>query len=637
MAAVQAGNERRHATSRHFFPTYRIMKRKLAAILCADAAGYSRLMGRDETGTLAALKVGFELMHKSVARHGGRVAAVHGDSLLAEFASVVDAVRCAMEIQDGIRTGNERLPADARMPFRLGIALGEVVEEEDGTIDGDGVNVARHLEGLADDGGICISRSVHDQVRNKLPLAYESLGARRVGHLAEPVEAYRVLSGPDAAEKTGGKSGFKRWQKAASGLAAALLLLAGGLTIRKYAGRDALPLPDKPSIAVLPLENLTGDPKQEYLADGFTEQIITSLSKISSLFVISRNSSFTYKGKPAKVRQVSADLGVRYLLEGSIQKSGSRVRINVQLIDAIEDRHLWAETYDRAIQDVFALQDEIDLKILTALQVNLTAGEQARIWAKGTKNLGAYLKLMEARDSVRRSNVRSNVEARRLAEEAIALDPTCAEAYAYVGATHVMDVWLGASKSPGDSLAQAVDWTQKALAIDNSLAHAHARLGYLYVISPPHRYDDGVAEAEKAVTMDPNSAVSYYFLGMALRFAGRHEEAIRAMKMAIRLEPLSPGIYYQNLALPYLLKGDCEEAVKASGKALECERDNMMTYLIATAAYSSCGRARDARKTAGELLRLNPNFSAEVFAKRLPYRNPRDRERVITGLRNAGL
>src|SRR5512135_3562401 len=402
------------------------MKRKLAAILCAGAEGYSRLMGENESGTLATLKAHLQFISSLVEKHQGRVVAIHGDILLAEFDSVVDVVQCAVEIQNDLKGRNEKEPEKSRMPFRIGINLGDVIEEG-GTVYGDGVNVASGVKGLADPGGICISRSVYDHVKNKLGVGYQSLGAHSLTNIAEPVQVYRILPEPDAFGKAIGKAWYrlKQWQKVAFTLAVALLPVVANLVVKKYIDptisspgifsffteKTALPLPDKPSIAVLPFENMTGDPKQEYFTDGFTEEIITSLSKISSLFVISRNSSFTYKGKPVKLKKVSKELGVRYVLEGSFQKSGDRVRINAQLIDAISDQHLWAEHYDRDMKDIFSLQDEIIFKILTALQVNLTSGEQARVWAKGTKNLEAYLNLMQVRE-ILQGNVAGNARAR---------------------------------------------------------------------------------------------------------------------------------------------------------------------------------------------------------------------------------
>jgi adenylate cyclase len=628
-----------------------MMKRKLAAILSSDAVGYSRLMEQDEARTLTTLKAHLRLIGSLVEKHRGRVVAIHGDNLLAEFESVVDAVQCAMEIQKEIKERNDDLPEESRMPFRIGINLGDVIEE-DGNLYGDGVNVASRLEGLADPGGICISRSVHDHVKNKLSIGYQSLGAYSVKNIAEPVQVYRILPEPDAFGKAVGKVWYrlKKWQKVALAVALALLQVVWGVALKRYLDqpgsspgifsflteKTALPLPDKPSIAVLPFENMTGDPKQEFFTDGFTEQIITSLSKISSLFVISRNSSFTYKGKPVKVQKVSKELGVRYVLEGSIQKSGDRVRINAQLIDAISDKHLWAENYDRSLKDIFALQDEITLKILTALQVNLTSGEQARVWAKGTKNLEAYMRIMQARESQLVGNEAGIARGRQLIEETIALDPQYAQAYMLMGYTHIQDFLAGASKSPKESLTQGIEWTQKALAMDDTLAEAHARLGHLYTFV--NRHEEAITEAEKAMAMDPNSASVHYMACLVLRFSGKPAESIPVCKKSIRLEPFAPGIYYGNLGMAYFTNGtDCEEAVKACEKGLERAPDGMIVHFMATTVFSACGREKEARKTAKELLRISPKFSAESFAKRLPQKNQKDKDRIVDALRKAGL
>lgn len=620
-------------------------------MLSADAVAYSRLMGQDESRTVNTLKASFEVMDSLIGKFRGRVVDVHGDNLLAEFASVVSAVQCAVEIQNELNARNEEAPEASRMFFRIGINLGDVLEE-DGKIYGDGVNVAARLESLADAGGICISQSVHDHVRNKLSVGYQSLGKHRAKNMAEPLGAHRVLMRRDAAGEVLGESRdlwkFGRGPTIAKAVITVLSVAAGigALWTSCFrAGpppvavasveRMAFPLPDKPSIVVLPFENMTGDPNDEYFADGFTQQIISALAKISSLFVISRNSSFTYKGKPVRVQQVSEELGIRYVLEGSIQKAGYRIRINAQLIDAISGRHLWAERYDRSATDAFALQDEITLKILTALQVHLTSGEQARVWAKGTKNLEAYLKLMQVRENLYRMNAESNLRARRLAEETIALDPMYAEAYGLMGATYLMDVWLGSSRSPKGSLEQAMEWTQKALALDNTVAAAHARLGYLHVLS--RRHEEGTAEAAEAVTMEPNSAHLHHILAMVLRFSGRSGDAIPVSKNAIRLEPFAPANYYENLGLAYLLTGDCEEALKACKKGLERETENLMSYVMTAAAYGSCGKEEEARRTAQEVRRLSPKFSSESFGRILPYKKPSDRDRILEGLRKAGL
>ena len=627
------------------------MKRKLAAILSAGAEGYSRLMGEDEGRTFNTLKGHLAIMGSLVEKHTGRVAGIHGDNLLAEFDSVVDAAQCAVEMQNELKVRDETLPEGSRMPFRIGVNLGDVIEEG-GNVYGDGVNVAAGLKGLADPGGICISRSVHDHVKNKISVGYQSLGAHSVTNIAEPVQVYRILPEPDAFGKAIGKVWYrlKKWQKVALAVALALLQVVWGVALKRYLDpsasspgifaflteKTALPLPDKPSIAVLPLENMTGDPKQEYFTDGLTEEIITSLSKISALFVISRNSSFTYKGKPVKLKKVSKELGVRYVLEGSFQKSGDRVRINAQLIDAISDQHLWAEHYDRDMKDIFSLQDEIIFKILTALQVNLTSGEQARVWAKGTKNLEAYLRLMQARESILLGNEASTARGRQLIEETIALDPHYAQAYMYMASTHINDFLLGSSKSPKESLAQAIAWEQKALAMDDSLAEAHARLGHLYTFV--NRHEEAIAEAEKAMAMDPNSAVVHYMACLVLRFSGKPAESIPVCKKSIRLEPFAPGIYYGNLGMAYFTNGtDCEEAVKACEEGIKRAPEGMIVHFMATTVYSACGKEKEARKTAKELLRISPKFSAESFAKRLPQIHQKDKDRITEALRRAGL
>jgi adenylate cyclase len=611
--------------------------RKLAAVLSADAAGYSRLMGQDEAGTLSTLKAHFQVMHSVIGRFRGRVVAVHGDSLLAEFASVVAAVQCAVEIQNELAARNEALPEASKMLFRIGINLGDVIEEE-GNIYGDGVNVAARLQSLAEGGGICISRTVHDQVKNKLSVGYQFLGAHSVKNIAEPVPVYRVFPGPEPSGKTAGNIWYRlrQWQKVTLPLTVALLLTAGGLAVKTYLvqQKTTLPLPDKPSIAVLPFDNMTGDPGQEYFVDGFTEEIISSLAKISSLFVIARNSSFTYKGKPVKVQQVSRELGVRYVLEGSIQRSGDRVRINAQLIDAVSGKHLWSEHYDRDLKEIFALQDEVILIITSALQVSLTAGEQARVWAEGTKNLEAYLKFLQAREYLLKGSRESVAMARRMAEEAISLDPGYADAYALLGATYHIDVFLGTS-NPKETIAKAIELSQKALAMNGSLADARGRLGVLYSWSK--RYDEGIAEAERAVELDPNSAMASFFLSQVLRYAGRSKEAIPVMQKALRLEPMAPGIYVQNLALVYFQAGDCKEALAVSDKGLKRETDNLNSHVIRAAVYGFCGREGEARKEAIEVLRINPKFTVESYTKILPYRYQSNRDLTIQGLRKAGL
>jgi len=622
-------------------------KRKLCAILSADVQGYSCLMSEDEDATIRTLTSYRELMSTLIKKHRGRVVDSPGDNLLAEFISVVDAVRCAVEIQEELRVRNAELPKNRRMEFRIGINLGDVVEEGE-RIYGDGVNITARVEGLAEGGGICISGTVYDSIKNKLSLSYESMGEHTVKNIKEPVRVYRMRIGPEVSAPVirEEKARLRYLQKAALAAVVVLVVAAGAWVIWNFYFRPpaiesasiekmAYPLPDKPSIAVLPFDNLSGDPKQDYFSDGITEEIITALSKTPKLFVIARNSTFTYKGKPVKVKQVAEELGVRYVLEGSIRKAGDKIRISAQLIDALTGRHLWADRYDRNLKDIFAVQDEITKNIITAMQIKLTMGEQARTAAKGTNNLEAYLMFLQAREKMLQMNEENNALARRLVDETIALDPDYASAYAALGAIQVMDIWLGSSKSPKDSIKKAIELSKKALALDESLADARSMLGFLYAMT--RQYDKGVAEARRAVELDPNSANAHHFLCLTLRFADRPDEAISVCKKAIRLEPYAPGVYYYNLGMAYLAAEQCEEAISACEEALRRESNSLLAHVTATVAYGMCGREDDARATAAEVLRISPKFSLEKFSKNITFRNQAAMEEVVDVLRNAGL
>ena len=620
-------------------------KRKLAAILSADVKGYSRLMEDDEEATVRTITAYREVMTGLIEGQNGRVVDAKGDNLLAEFPSVVDGVRCAVEIQKELRVRNSDLPEHRKMGFRIGINLGDVIEEGD-SIYGDGVNIAARLEGLAEGGGICISGTAFDHIGKKLPVGYEYLGEQLVKNIEKPVRAYKVLMGSKYAGKVIGEERPKPKQWRWGAVAIVLIIVAGALAIWHSYFRPppmevasvekmAFPLPDKPSIAVLPFVNMSDDPKQEVFCDGITEEIITGLSKVTELFVIARNSSFTYKGKPVKVQQVAQDLGVRYVLEGSVRKSQETLRITAQLIDAIEGHHLWADRWDRELKDVFAIQDEITMKITTAMQVKLTTGEQARMVAKGTNNLDAYLKVLEANENVARFNQEGNTLARQLAKEAIDLDPEYAFAYTILGKTYMFDVWLGTTRSPKQSIAQAIKLTQKSIAIDESLGRARGLLGFLYTMTGQN--EKGIMEAESAITLEPNSDLAHQYLGLALRFGGRPNEAIPVIKKAIRLNPSAPGTYLFNLGLSYLFSGQYEEAIGECKKATTREPNNLGAQISLTVAYGLSGRDEEARATASEVLRINPKFSLEYFTKTLAYKNQTDKDRYIGALRKAGL
>ncbi len=413
-------------------------KRKLTAILSADVKGYSRLIGEDEEGTIRTLKVYMEVITDFIQQHWGRVVNTAGDNVLAEFASVVDAVRCAVGIQEELKERNKELPDEKRMEFRIGVNLGDVVEEND-SILGDGVNVAARVQSLADGGGICISGAVYDHIKNKLTLGYEYVGEQSVKNIKDPVRVYRVVMEPGVRKAGKGLRGKVKGKKGvALGIFAAFVMVVAGVALWQFYLRSAppphgvaskekmaFPLPDLPSIAVLPFNNMSGDPKEEFFADGITESIITALSKVPRLFVIARNSTFTYKEKPVKVKQVSEELGVRYVLEGSIQRSGDRVRITAQLIDALSGHHVWAERYERGLKDLFAVQDEVTLKILKAMQVKMTETEEAYLLQKWncSENLECYMMYLEARKYSEQGTFEGNNMARRKAKETLALCP----------------------------------------------------------------------------------------------------------------------------------------------------------------------------------------------------------------------
>jgi TolB-like protein/Tfp pilus assembly protein PilF len=397
----------------------------------------------------------------------------------------------------------------------------------------------------------------------------------------------------------------------------------------------AHPLPDKPSIAVLPFSNMTGDPTQDYFCDGLSEEIITALSKTPKLFVIARNSTFTYKGKSVKVQQVAEDLGVQFVLEGSLRKVGDRIRISSQLTDALSGHHLWAERYDRTVKDMFTIQDEITKNIITALQVKLTEGEQASIYGKGTDNLEAYLKVMEANWIYSKGTKEQVIKARQLAEEAISLDPNYALAYCILAGTHLLEIWLGLSKSPKESVNRAIEHCQRAIVMDSSLAQAHMRLGYIYA-AMIRQHDEGIAEGEKALALAPNSADIVNGHAMILTYAGRLNEAIPLYREALRLNPKPPNNYYRHFAVALREAGQYDEAIAQLKKAIKQEPNDPLAYLVLTTAYSYAGREEEARAAAAEVLRIRPTFRIE----QLPQGTHRDLAIVQhenEALRNAGL
>ena len=623
-------------------------KRKLTAILSADVVGYSRLMGNDETATVNTLKSHRSLFSEKVQAFNGRVVDSPGDNILAEFRSIVDAVSCAVTIQKGLRKQNNELPENRKMIFRIGVNLGDVIYDED-RIYGDGVNIAARIESLADPGGVAISGTAFDNIRNKLDCGYQFSGEHAVKNIANPVRVYKILTSPECAGKVLGEKRFLGWmsRKVAISIILALAIVTGGLTtyyIYLYrSGRIepasvekmAFPLPDKPSIVVLPFVNLSENSKQDYFIDGLTLDIIASLSKIRDLFVIARDSALVYKGKPTSVKQIAEDLGVRYVLEGSYRRVGERVRVTAQLIDALSGRQLWTDRYDRSMDDFFSLQDEINMKVVTALQVKLTEGEKIGVLLRKTDNLAAYEKYLVGREHFLRFNPDDNIIARPFLKEAIALDPNFASPYVDLAWTYVMEIHYGVSASPKESLEQAEQLAQKAISLDETYPFAYGLLGDVLRIKG--RYEEAIALLEKAVGLSPNYSLSQAQLGRTMMYAGRFEEALVWLEKAIRLDPIPLNWYVTVVGICYLHLGRLEDSVKEFKKVLNRNPDDLTAAIRLVAAYSLLERKDEANAAAAEVLRLNPKFSIAKIAKSWSYKNDSDKDLELNALRKAGL
>jgi adenylate cyclase len=615
------------------------MARKLAAILSADVEGYSRLMGDDEAATVRTITEYRATIAAAVARRGGRVVDDPGDNVLAEFSSVVDAVQCAAEIQEELRRRNAALPDSRRMQFRMGINLGDVIHEGP-RLYGDGVNIAARLEGLAQGGGICLSGAAYDQVEGKLPFGYDFLGEHPVKNIARPVRVYRLrLDVPASrARSPAPRRGDRRRPLAVAGAIALLVVTGAGAWAAwrwlRAPAPSGLALPDKPSIAVLPFANLSHDPAQEYFSDGVTEDLITGLSKVSGLFVIARNSAFTYKGKPMKVGDVARDLGVRYVLEGSIQRAGSRVRITAQLIDAATGYHLWAERYDREVRDIFALQDEVTQQIVRALAVKLTEGEQGRIARAPTGNLEAYDLVLRGRDEHRRTTRESNAEARRLFVKALDLDPAYARAYVGLSWAHLQSWQLLWSSGP-EGLERAQELAERAIALDDSLANGHSLLAQIYLWRKEH--DRAIARADRAVALAPNDADGYETLAEVLAWAGRPEDSLRVIRQAMRLNPHYPFFYLWTLGHASYMTRQTDAAVDAFRRIVQENPNFLPAHAYRAALFAEMGRDEEARAAWRQTQQLSPGASLASIRQRLPYRRPADLARFLAAARRAGL
>ena len=618
--------------------------RKMSAILSADVKGYSRLMSADEEGTVKALNDCREIIARCVDDHRGRIVDSPGDNVLAEFISTVEAVKCAVKIQEDLKVRNADLPESERMEFRIGINLGDVIEEGD-RIYGDGVNIAARLEGLAEAGGICISGTAFDQVKGKLQLGYQFVGKQTVKNIPDPIRAYKVLMAPEDAGKIIGEAKPNKWRWVLAAAAMLAAVVVAFFISNIYFGpppiesasvdKMAYPLPDKPSIVVLPFDNLSGDPKEDYFSDGITEQIITTLSRYPRLFVIARQSAFRYKDKPANIQKVAEDLGVQYVLKGGVQKSDDRVRITVQLIDAISGSYIWSERYDKEVKDIFDMQDDITSNVMKEIVAELTEGEQARRWTQRVTNLKALEKHFQAQGFFCLHTKENYEKARPLFEEAIAIDPNFVYPYVYLGYLHNIQGLRGFSEDRAKSFQTAFDLAQKALAIDESDDGVHSLLAMCYSIKG--QKDKALSEAERAVELNPNGSDAYMFLAGALACLRRWEESVTYAEKCLRLSPFPGAGPFTILGRAYFMTGRYDESITTFKKALKVSPNYLDSYIYLAANFISIGREEEAGAAVKQILKLSPKFNVESFGKRLSFLNEADVERVLSALRKAGL
>ncbi len=582
------------------------VERRLAAILAADVVGYSRLMGADEEGTLAHLKAHRrELIDPKITEHRGRIVKTTGDGILIEFPSVVDAVRCAIDVQRGMADRNASAPPERRIEFRVGINVGDIIIDGD-DIHGDGVNVAARLEALAEPGGICASLVVRDQVRDKLDLTFEDMGEREMKNIVRPMRVYRVAP-------------------PASGSVATQLQT------------PVLSLPDKPSIAVLPFQNMSGDPEQEFFSDGMAEDIITALSKLRWFFVIARNSTFAYKGKPVDVRQVARELGVRYVLEGSVRKGGNRLRITTQLVDATTGNHIWAERYDREVADIFAVQDEITQSVVSAIEPQLYAAEHVRIQSKPPESLDAWGCVIQALWHLARVTGEDTEQAKHFLKRAIALSSRYAKAHSLLAWAELNAVGRGSSDMK-TALPLAEHHARAALGLDDTDPWTYFAIAVVETYQS--RYPEAVAAYQRAIELNPNFAMAYGWMASALAFDGKADEALKLVHQAMRMSPQDPfnAWYLFFAAAAYYTAERYTDAIGYLQKVLR-ERPNYFPARRHLAAcYVGLGQIDEARRNISGVLRLQPNSSVKRDAYGyVMFGRSADQERYAAALRKAGL
>jgi adenylate cyclase len=620
------------------------MERRLAAILAADVVGYSRLMGEDEAGTLAALKVHRrELIDPRIAVHHGRIVKVMGDGLLVEFPSVVEAVECAIEIQRGMVERNADVPDDRRLELRIGINLGDViVEDED--IHGDGVNVAARLESLAEPGGICVRRSVRNQVRDKLPLSFEDLGEVEAKNIARPIRVFRVRL-DDAAARPPSMTLRRppaawRWRALAAGVLVLLAATSVVAWLRPWAPDDtpasvertAFPLPDQPSVAVLPFDNMSGNPSQEYLGNAITEDITTELSRFADLLVISRESTFALKGQDKTAKQIGRVLGVRYILEGSVQRSGERLRVNAQLIEAQSEAHIWAERYDREVEDLLAVQDDIVRSVVTTVGETIPQRAGSALARKPIENFEAYDYYLRGRDLIQRPTKEANEEARSLLTKAAALDPKLSRAYIGLAWTHLMDYVAQWSEAGPEALERAAEFTNQAAALEGNSYDVHRLLARIRQHQGDH--EEALAHSKRALELNPNDGDLLATHALLLLYAGHSAEARPWAEEAMRRNPRYPGWYATVLAAVHYLAGRYREAVAVLSRI---DKLAIYDHRVLAASYGQLGKAEKARTHVEAILKIAPDYSVAAYAGSQPYQKKADLEHFLDGLRKAGL
>jgi adenylate cyclase len=585
------------------------VERRLAAVLAADVAGYSRLMGRDERGTHAKLKSFRKtLVDPTIAAHRGHIVKTTGDGMLVEFASVVDAVDCAAKLQHDMAAQNTDVPYDHRIEFRIGIHVGDIIFD-DNDIFGDGVNIAARLEGIADPGGVCMSDDAYRQVRGKVEIACDDMGPQLLKNIAEPLRAWRVrLTG----------------QTPSAGQSGSAVSQAQGL-----------PLPDKPSIAVLPFQNMSGDPEQEYFADGIAEDVLTTLSKLQDLLVIARNSSFVFKGQAQDIREIGRKLGVRYVLEGSVRKAGNRVRLAAQLIDSLNGGHVWADRFEGDLDDVFELQDRITQDIVAALEVRLTHGEEVRVWRKRSGSPLVYEHFHKGQNLYVNFARHTHAQARSEFEQALAINPVYTPALSPLGFTLTDQVRFGWEPAQATSYEAALECAMKALAVDPDSDVGHVALGYTRLFQ--RRHDDAVTAGEKAIAVGCSGAGNYHMAGMFHGYAGDFRKSAEYEQQAQRLSPLSRNESTVDEARARFHLGDLVAARDIASRVL-IEKPRWLTaQTVLVAALWNLGSEDEARATVRKMLANHPNLTASRWAQGWPYRHRKDLDALITPLRLAGL